>query len=68
MRKSNEIDVLAYFEARPTSSLNYLKQETGLRIGSIHQILKDYKFVPYIYRPTQKLVTGDQQRINQFSQ
>lgn len=66
--EATEINVLAYFEAHPNNSVNDLLKESDLCVGTIHNILKKYKFVPYKYRRTQTLVPGDEERRIQFCQ
>ncbi|KAJ8943505.1 hypothetical protein NQ318_016285 [Aromia moschata] len=68
INEATEIDVIAYCEAQPNNSITDLMQESGLCLGTIHNILKKYKFVPYRYRATQTLVPGDQERRIQFCQ
>jgi len=66
--EATEINVLAFFEANPNNAINDLKEESGLSLGTIHNILKKHKFVPFRYRPIQTLVPGDQERRTQFCQ
>lgn len=60
------IHVIAYFEAHLTNSFNDVKQESGLYLGTIHNILNKPKLVPYRYRATQLLVLRDQERYIQL--
>ncbi|KAJ8959158.1 hypothetical protein NQ318_022419 [Aromia moschata] len=66
--EATEIDIIAYFEAQPNNSITNLMQESGLCLGTIHNILEKHKCVPYRYITTQTLVPGDQERRIQFCQ
>ncbi|KAI4472016.1 cysteine-rich secretory protein-related [Holotrichia oblita] len=39
--EATEINVLAFFEANPNNAINDLKEESGLSVGTIHDILKN---------------------------
>ncbi|KAI4463865.1 hypothetical protein MML48_4g00003543 [Holotrichia oblita] len=40
--EATEINVLAFFEANPNNAINDLKEESGLSLGTIHNILKKH--------------------------
>lgn len=68
INQDTEINVLAYFEAFHENSTRDCVRDLGLCLGTIHNILKKHKFVPYKYRPTQSLLPGDQERRIGFCQ
>lgn len=66
INEDTEINVLAYFEAFRENSTRDCVKDLGQCLGTIHNILKKYKYVPYKYRPTQTLLPGDQERRAEF--
>ena len=60
--EATEIAVIAYFEAYRENSITDLVKDSNFSYGTIHRILKKYKFIPYKYRPVQALLPGDPER------
>lgn len=57
-----ETNVVAYFEAFPNNSIRDMVRHSDVSLTVIHRILRKHKFIPYKYRPTQTLVSGDSNR------
>lgn len=66
LNEENKINILGFFEAHPVSAITTVYKETGISRGSIHSVLKEYKFKAYKFRRTQKLSEGQCQKRMQF--
>lgn len=62
----NEIVVLGYFHAHPTSSIPAASADVGISCTSIHRVLKKNKMHPYSFQTVQAFRPGDQDRRIQF--
>lgn len=66
--EATEIAVIAYFEAHPANSIPDIVKDSNFSYGTVHRILRKYKFIPYKYRPVQALLPGDPERRIVFCQ
>lgn len=55
LTEENQVNIVGYFEVNPNSSIRDAVDATGISAGSIHYVLKKYKYKPYKPKLTQKL-------------
>lgn len=58
----NVINILAYLQVNPHTSIRFLEQELGISRSSIQRVLKNHKYHPYKVHLTQGLVPADPER------
>lgn len=61
-RETDEVNVLAFVEAVPSSSCRVIEREVGVVKTRVQTILKKYKFTPYKLQIVQHLHPGDAER------
>ena len=66
--EDNEINVLAYFNLHPQSSIRSAERELDISRMSIQRILKKHKLHNFSMRPVQALIPGDYRRRITFCQ
>lgn len=64
--EDNQVNVLAYFEAHPHSSIPAASRDLGLSCSSSQRILRQHNMHPYSFVKLQALRPGDDQRRIEF--